>query len=119
MLLTYVTGKRHRRTCEGVLKWFKGKYLPRHHLEISVIHKSLKDEGVTGWCMVEGSTSKPRSFLLEIDSHLSEKNYSKTLLHELWHVYQHVKGLPQCEEEAYRMEDILYKELSDLNIKLS
>ncbi len=119
MLLKYITRNRHRMTCERVLDWFKGKYLPRHHLEISVIHKSLKEEGVTGWCMVEGSTSRPRSFLLEIDSQLSEENYSKTLLHELWHVYQHVKGTPQCEEEAVRMENILYGELSNLNIKLS
>ena len=105
--------------CEGVLRWFKGKYLPRHHLDISVVHKSLKDEGVTGWCTGEGSTSRPRSFLLEIDSQLSGENYSKTLLHELWHVYQHVKGTPQCEDEAVRMEEVLYKELSNLNIKLS
>ena len=107
MLLTYITGKRHRKTCERVLGWFKGKYLPRHHLDISVIHRSLKEDGVVGWCMVEGSTSKPRSFLIEIDSRLSRKNYLKTLLHELWHLYQYVKATPQCEEEAYRMEDIL------------
>ena len=92
MLLTYITGKRHRKTCESVLGWFKGKYLPRHHLEISVIHRSLKEDGVVGWCMVEGSTSRPRSFLIEIDSQLKGENYPKTLLHELWHVYQHVKG---------------------------
>ena len=119
MLLTYITGNRHRMPCEGVLRWFKGKYLPRHHLDISIIHRSLKEDGVVGWCMVEGSTSRPGSFLLEIDSQLSGENYSKTLLHELWHVYQHVKGTPQCEDEAVRMEEVLYKELSNLNIKLS
>ena len=107
MLLTYITGKRHRKTCERVLGWFKSQYLPRHHLDISVIHRSLKEDGVVGWCMVEGSPSRPRSFLIEIDSQLKGENYPKTLLHELWHVYQHVKGKPQCEEEAYKMENIL------------
>ena len=62
---------------------------------------------MVGWCMVEGSTSRPRSFLIEIDSQLKGKDYPKTLLHELWHVYQHVKGKPQWEEEAYKMENIL------------
>ena len=86
-----------------------GQYLPRHHLDISVVHRGLKREGVTGWCMVNGSTSRPRSFLVEIHNTLEEEDSIKVLLHELWHVYQYIKGR-ESESEALRWEEILYDE---------
>ena len=107
MLYLDVTGKGPRRLCNRVVEWFKEQYLPRHHLDISVVHRGLKREGVAGWCMVEGSTSRPRSFLIEIHNTLEEKDYITVLLHELWHVYQYVKG-KQSESEALRIEEILY-----------
>ena len=36
---------------------------------------------------------RPREFEIELHNRMSPENYTKTLLHELWHVYQHVKGL--------------------------
>ena len=109
MLYLEVTGKGPRRLCNRVVGWFKEKYLPRHHLDISVIHRGLKREGVSGWCMVNGSTSRPRSFLVEIHNTLEEEDYIKVLLHELWHVYQYIKGR-ESESEALRWEEILYDE---------
>ena len=40
---------------------------------------------------------------------MDREEYTKTLLHELWHVYQHVKKIVLCEDEACRMEDVLFK----------
>ena len=116
MLYTSIIGDKHRSTSERVLRWFQSQYLPRHHLDISLVCKNLESDGVFGWCMVEGSLSKPRTFLIEIHNKLDYKTYLITLVHELWHVYQHVKGLPQCEEEAETMEKVLFNKLSYLNI---
>ena len=41
---------------------------------------------------------------------MSIEDYTKTLLYEMWHVYQHVKKMILCEDEAYKMEDTLYEE---------
>jgi hypothetical protein len=92
MLYFNVTGKRHRILCKEVVSWFMGKFLPRHHIEISVVHRGLKREGVYGWCTVEDCDYRPRSFLIEIHNGLSFDDYLTTILHELWHVYQFVKG---------------------------
>ena len=84
-----------------------------------------------GWCDIEGKTYRPRSFLIEIQSGLQEKDYLTVICHELWHIYQFVTGdlrvkaskpyyKGQCiegvdyedlehEKEAYKMEKILYQ----------
>jgi hypothetical protein len=75
-----------------VVTWFVSKYLPRYKLEIEVLHRGLKKEGVVGWCDVAGETYKPREFLIELDTHMDKKNYVRVLLHELYHLQQWVKG---------------------------
>jgi len=109
MLYLDVVGKGHRRLCKRVVEWFKGKYLPRHHLDLYVVHRGLKREGVTGWCMPSENTSRPRSFLIEIHNELMGDEYIKALLHELWHVHQHLKGI-LSETEAQLAEESLYEE---------
>jgi hypothetical protein len=69
-----------------------GKYLPRHHIEISIVHRGLRREGVYGWCTVDDCDWRPRSFLIDIHNQLDADDYLKILSHELWHVYQFVKG---------------------------
>lgn len=78
--------------CESVVTWFIEKYLPRYKLDIFVNHRGLKRELVYGWANIEDSDYKPRSFLIEIQSKVDDDFYISTLLHELWHVYQWVKG---------------------------
>ena len=119
MLYTSIIGDKYRSTSERVLRWFQSQYLPRHHLDISLVFKNLESDGVFAWCMVEGSLSKPRAFLIEIHNKLDYKTYLTTLVHELWHVYQYVKKLPLCEEEAATMEKVLFNKLSCLNIQAS
>jgi hypothetical protein len=97
----------------------------------------LLREGVFGWAWATDSDSRPREFEIEIHNQLDPENYTKTLLHELMHVYQHVEGSLKdkhgkrlwkgidsseldyddqpWEKEAHQMEDILYKKYISCN----
>ena len=93
MLELYTEGYGYsQRRCRGAVEWFISKYLPRHHITLEVLHRGLKRESVIGWCDISGKTYKPREFLIEIQSSLDEKSYLTVLFHELWHLYQFVKG---------------------------
>jgi len=93
MLYLETTGYNYsRRRCEDIVIWFVAKYLPRHKIDIRVNHRGLKREGVLGWCSVIDSDSRPRDFEIELQNGMDILSYTETLLHELWHVYQHVKG---------------------------
>ena len=93
MHLIYVSGFRARKKrCTTVINWFCSQYLPRHKIEIEVLHRGLLRENVYGWCSVTDCDWRPRSFLIEIHNRLSPEDYIKTLLHELQHVLQHVRG---------------------------
>jgi hypothetical protein len=92
MLCLEITGHNARvRHCEGVVAWFISKYLPRHKLDITINNRGLLREGVFGWCSAEGG-SRPREFEIELHNRMDVELYTRTLLHELWHVYQHVTG---------------------------
>ena len=93
MLYLETTGYNYsHRRCEDIVLWFVAKYLPRHKIDIRVNHRGLKREGVLGWCSVVDSDSRPRDFEIELQNGMDISSYAETLLHELWHVYQHVKG---------------------------
>ena len=87
MLALYTEGYGFsKRLCEDVVSWFVSKYLPRHKLEIEVLHRGMKRESAYGYCDVAGETYKPRSFLIEMDTHLDKETYITVLLHELYHL---------------------------------
>jgi hypothetical protein len=93
MLFLETTGYGYsKRLCEDVVSWFVSKYLPRHKLEIEVLHRGLKREGALGYCDVAGETYKPRSFLIEMDTYLDKKTYATVLIHECIHLKQWCKG---------------------------
>ena len=126
-----------KRRCERIVNWFISRYLPRHKVFIHVDHIGLLHEGVFGWAWATDSDSRPREFEIEIHNRLDPENYTKTLLHELMHVYQHVEGSLKdkhgkrlwkgidsseldyddqpWEKEAHQMEDILYKKYISCN----
>lgn len=81
-----------KKRCESIVNWFVEEYLPRHKISIHVDHKGLAREHVLGWCWNTDSDSRPRDFEIEIDNQQCAKVYMETLLHELWHVRQHVMG---------------------------
>jgi hypothetical protein len=116
MLTLYTEGYGYsKRLCEDVVSWFVSKHLPRHKLEIEVLHRGLKRERALGYCDVAGETYKPRSFLIELDTHLDKETYITVLLHELYHVLQFVSGELKLKssKKYYKgecMEDIEYWE---------
>jgi len=121
-----------KRLCRNVVNWFASKHLPRHKLDITVLHRSLKKDGAYGYCDVSGRHHNPREFLIEMDTHLDKETYTKTLIHEMIHVLQFCKGelklksskryyKGECMEDleyykqpheicAHYMEKVLYRE---------
>jgi hypothetical protein len=116
MLALYPEGYGYsKRLCEDVVCWFVSKYLPRHKLEIEVLHRGMKRESSYGYCDVAGRHYNPREFLIELDTHMDKETYTKTLLHELYHVLQFCKGELKLKSSKryYKgecMEDLEYYE---------
>ena len=81
-----------KRLCEDVTSWFLNKFLPRHKIEVEILHRGLRREGVYGYCDYVGESYRPREFLIEIGTYFDEELYIKTLLHELVHLRQWVVG---------------------------
>ena len=79
--------------CSVVVIWFFEKFLPRHKIELEVLHRGLKREKVLGYCdLTDENYKRPREFLIELQTHMDEESYIKTLLHELTHLRQWVVG---------------------------
>ena len=116
MLTLYTEGYGYsKRLCENVVSWFVFKYLPRHKLEIEVLHRGMKREGAYGFCDVAGRHHKPREFLIELDTHLDKETYITVLIHELYHILQFVSGelKLKASKRYYKgecMEDLEYYE---------
>lgn len=93
MLTIYTSGYSYsHKHCYALVMWFCEKYLPRHKIEIEVLHRGLVREGVYGWCSIQDCDWRPRSFLIEIHNRLSKEDYMKTLFHEMQHILQHIRG---------------------------
>ena len=94
MLYLETTGYNYsKQRCQRIVNWFVRTHLPRHKLVINIDHLGLMRQGVFGWMWASDCDYRPREFEIEIHNRMTPENYTKTLLHELWHVHQHVKGL--------------------------
>jgi hypothetical protein len=78
--------------CEDVTSWFLNNFFPRHKIDVDIIHKGLKRDGVVGYCDVVGHNYRPRHFMIELQTGMDKETYIKTLLHELTHLKQWVEG---------------------------
>ena len=93
MSILYISGYGYpKSTCEDVTSWFLNNFFPRHKITVEIVHRGLKREQVQGYCDVVGETYRPRHFLIELDTHMDRDLYIKTLLHELTHLAQWVRG---------------------------
>ena len=82
-----------QKRCVNVVEWFVDEYLSRYNIDINVHHcRLINRENVYGWCWATDCDYRPREFDIEIHNQMPLHLYTQTLLHELWHVYQHVKG---------------------------
>ena len=74
-------------------------------VDIEVIPTDLSEDCVFGWTVENNDQNE-----IEIHNELSQKDFTITLIHELIHVDQNVRGLrddTQREEEAYSLEHTL------------
>ena len=93
MLTLYTEGYGFsKRLCKDVVCWFVSNHLPRHKLEIEVLHRGLKREQAFGYCDVAGRHYNPREFLIELDTHMDKETYITVLLHEMIHLYDFCIG---------------------------
>jgi len=70
--------------------------------DIEVIHTDLTEDNVFGWTLENNDQNE-----IEIHDNLNEKDYITTLIHELVHVDQNLRGLKddtERENEAYKLE---------------
>ena len=81
------------RPVSHLLSGFTTEYLSNYGLDITVVYMDLSDEGVDGWCMREDDNE----FLIQIEEKLEGAEHTKTVLHELYHVFQHLHNIPRCE----------------------
>ena len=92
LYLTFSGYNYSKRRCERVVNWFVEQYLPRHKILINVDHKGLRRENIFGWMWAADCDYRPRDFEIELHAGMNPDLYIETLLHELWHLYQHVQG---------------------------
>lgn len=79
--------------CEDITSWFLNTFFPNHGIEVEIIHSDLSEEDCNGVCdFVGNATSNPREFVIELNSNMEHELYAKTLLHELTHLAQWVRG---------------------------
>ena len=86
-----------KKLCEGIASWFLNKYYPFHKIDVDIVHRGLKREGVFGYCDVVGCFDHPRHFLIELQSCMCRELYIKTFFHEMTHLAQWVDGSLQFQ----------------------
>ena len=88
---------------------FMSKIYPNlNDVDIEVIQKDLTEDNVFGWTTENNDQNE-----IEIHNDLSTEDYITTLIHELIHVDQNVRGLrddEKRENEAYKLEKRLAKD---------
>ena len=74
--------------------------------DVEIFATNLSDENALGFTEVNGEEQ-----FVQVCNTLDEKEFVTTLLHELVHVVQNENGIideTEREEEAYRLEGVLY-----------
>ena len=74
--ITYSGYGYSKRLCEDVTTWFLNRFLPRHKIEVEVLHRGLKREAVYGYCDYVGEARRPREFLDRKSTRLNSSHSS-------------------------------------------
>ena len=97
-----ITGKKFTTLGNQIFEFMSGLYPNLTTTDIEVIPTDLTEDNVFGWTLENNDQNE-----IEIHDTLSEKDFITTLIHELIHVDQNVRGLrddEQRENEAYKLE---------------
>ena len=100
-----ITNQRFTTLGNQIFEFMAGLYPNLTEVDIEVIPTDLTEDNVFGWTMETDDQNE-----IEIHTDLSDKDFITTLIHELIHVDQNVRGLlddTQREEEAYSLEHTL------------
>ena len=87
---------------QKVYQFMQSVYPSLKNTDIEVIHTDLTEDNVFGWTLENNDQNE-----IEIHDNLNEKDYITTLIHELVHVEQNLRGLrddTERENEAYKLE---------------
>lgn len=129
--------KLQRELAKTVAEFVYNKYLSRFKtimIDFKIVKNLAEKDGADGLCFAT-DYSKPRLFEIEIDSNLPLTCFIKTVIHEMIHVKQYVRGelvdrqrgrakvtwkgkdhtktsysKQPWEREAYRLQESLYTE---------
>ena len=100
-----ITDKRFTTLGNQIFEFMAGIYPNLAEVDIEVIHTDLTEDNVFGWTTENNDQNE-----IEIHNDLSDEDYVITLIHELIHVDQNVRGLrddTERETEAYSLEHTL------------
>ena len=100
-----ITDKRFTTLGNQIFEFMSGLYPNLTTTDIEVIPTDLTEENVFGWTLEHNAQNE-----IEIHNELSQKDFTITLIHELIHVDQNVRGLLDDEErekEAYSLAHTL------------
>ena len=104
----FVVSKQRCHLANDVYEFMSRLYPNLTTVDIEVIPTDLTADNVFGWTLINNDQNE-----IEIHDNLSEKDFTVTLIHELVHVDQNVRGLfddEQRENEAYELESKLYEQ---------
>ena len=97
-----ITNQRFTTLGNQIFEFMAGLYPNLTEVDIEVIPTDLTEDNVFGWTLENNDQNE-----IEIHNDLSEKDFITTLILELIHVDQNVRGLrddEQRENEAYKLE---------------
>ena len=100
-----ITGKKITTLGNQIFEFMAGIYPNLAEVDIEVIPADLTSDNVFGWTLENNDQNE-----IEIHNNLTEKDFITTLIHELIHVDQNVRGLrddTERENEAYSLEHTL------------
>jgi len=97
-----ITNQRFTTLGNQIFEFMSGLYPNLTTTDIEVIPTDLTEDNVFGWTLENNDQNE-----IEIHDTLSEKDFITTLIHELIHVDQNIRGLlddTERENEAYKLE---------------
>ena len=103
-----ITGKKITTLGNEIFEFMCKLYPNLTEVDIEVIPTDLSEDNVFGWTMENNDQNE-----IQIHHRLTNDEYITTLIHELIHVDQNVRGLFDDEErenEAYSLEHTLTKQ---------
>ena len=103
-----ITNQRFTTLGNQIFEFMSGLYPNLTEVDIEVIPTDLTEDNVFGWTLENNDQNE-----IEIHNELSQKDFTITLIHELIHVDQNVRGLrddDQRENEAYNLEGKYYQQ---------